>query len=165
MTAHRSNPRAVNSPSRLTAERAPRWGRPLAGATAVVFVISAAFPVVAGLSKDTASFPRWWGPLDVGIAFVLATLAIVVMSLAQGRMDQAAEDASYRAYRILIHAILAMLVAFFLLGDRIIWGHCLTGFAWRYWLLLYGLPSWLTVLGATGASTVHTGGSVGGPGP
>ena len=159
MAAYRSNPRADTDPDRLTTERPSRRGRPLAIAAAVVFCISAAFPVVAGLSKDTASFPRWWGVLDVGIAFVLAALAIAVMSLAHGRTDEAAEVASYRAYRVLIHGIFAMLVVFFLLGDRIVWANCLTGFAWRYWLLLYGLPSWIAAIGATRASAGGAGGS------
>jgi hypothetical protein len=110
-----------------------------------VFVVSAAFPAAAGLSKDTSSFPGWWGPLDVGLAFVLAILAMTILALAQGRVDRRAEEASYRAYRVLIHGIFAMLVAFVFLGDRIIWAQCLSGFAWRAWLLLYCLPAWLTV--------------------
>jgi hypothetical protein len=113
-----------------------------------VFVVSSVFPVVAGLATDTASFPRWWGPLDVGIAFVLALLAIVIFAMAEGHVDKQVEDASYRAYRILIHGILALLIVFFLCGDRIVWTHCLTGLAWRAWLLWYGLPAWLTAFGA-----------------
>jgi hypothetical protein len=57
----------------------PGRGRSLAVATAVVFFISSAFPVVAGLSKNTASFPKWWSVLDVGLAFVLAILAFGLM--------------------------------------------------------------------------------------
>jgi hypothetical protein len=84
--------------------------------------------------------------LNVGIAFILALLAIVVLALAQGQVSRQAEDASYRAYRVLLHGIFAMLVVFFLFGDRIVWVNCLTGFAWRAWLLSYGLPAWLTAL-------------------
>jgi hypothetical protein len=76
-------------------------------------------------------------------------LALVVIGCAEGKVSKPAEDASYRAYRVLIHGVLVMLVVFFLLGDRIVWSNCLTGFAWRTWLLLYGLPAWLTVSGAT----------------
>ena len=94
-----------------------------------MFFISLAFPVVAGLSKNTESFPKWWGPLDVGLAFVLAILALVIIGLTQGHVDEQAEDASYRAYRILNHGILAMCVVFMLFGDRIIWINCITGFA------------------------------------
>lgn len=108
-----------------------------------MFLVSSAFPVAAGLSHDTASFPKWWGVLDVALAFVLAVMAIAVSAVAQGRIDQAAADVSYRVYRVLIHGLLAMLILFFMFGDRIVWINCLTGFTWRAWLLLYTLPAWL----------------------
>ncbi len=125
------------------------WIRRLAVMTAIVFVISTAFPVVAGLSKDTASFPKWWGVLDVGIAFVLAILAFAVQALVRGKVNKQAEDSTYRAYRLLIHGIFAMLILFFLFGNRIVWINCLTGFAWRAWLLLYILPEWIAAMNAT----------------
>jgi uncharacterized protein YhhL (DUF1145 family) len=115
-------------------------GRPLAIATAVVFVISSVFPVVAGLSKNTSSFPRLWGRLDVAVAFVLAVMAFAVMMLARNTVDKRAEESTYRAYRVLLHGIFVMLLVFFLFGDRIVWINCLTGLAWRLWLLLYALP-------------------------
>ena len=124
----------------------PRWGRPLAIATAAMFCISAVFPVVAGLSKNTAAFPKWWGTADVVLAFVLAAMVFAVMVAAQGKISRQADDATYGAYRILIHGILVMSVVFFLAGDRITWINCLTGFAWRAWLLLYALPAWFTAL-------------------
>jgi hypothetical protein len=105
----------------------------------VLYVISSTFPVVAGLSKNTADFSKWWGRLDVGLSFVLAILAFTIMVLAEGKANQQAVDATYRAYRILIHGIFVMLVVFFLAGDRIIRIHCLTGFAWRSWLFAYCL--------------------------
>jgi hypothetical protein len=143
------NQRAVPDPTSLTTGPRGPWSRSLALATAVVFFISSVFPVVAGLSKNTAAFPKWWGTLDVGIAFFLASLVFAVMALGQGRVNRQAADASYRAYRVLIHGIFVMLVVFFLAGDRVVWPNCLTGFAWRTWLLLYSLPAWFTVFGAT----------------
>jgi hypothetical protein len=131
-----------------------QWGRPLAVVTAIVFAISSAFPAVAGLSKHTESFPKWWGVADVGIAFVLAVLACVVLALAQGEVTREVEDTSYRAYRLLIHGILVICVVFMFAGDRIIWVNCITGFAWRTWLLLYSLPAWLT-LSATSVGHGH----------
>jgi hypothetical protein len=125
------------------------WDSPLAITTAIVFCISSVFPIVAGFVTTRETWPRWWGVLDVAIAFVLAMLALAVIGLAEGRVNEPAEAVSYRVYRVLIHGILVMLVAFFLIGDRIVWSNCLTGFAWRSWLLFYGLPAWLTVLGAT----------------
>src|SRR5262245_9221155 len=110
--------------------------------TAVLFFISCAFPVVAAFVKDPQSWPKWWGVLDVGLAFVLVAMVCIIHTIARGRVDQCAQAASYRAYRMLLHGIIAMLLAFFLAGDRIIWTQCLTGFAWRTWLLLYALPFW-----------------------
>jgi hypothetical protein len=124
------------------------WSRPLAFATAVVFLVSCAFPAVTGLSKDTASFPAWWGTLDVGVAFLLAIMVIAVFASAQQHVTRQAEDAAYRAYRFLTHGFFAAIVVFLLLGDRIPWTNCLPGFAWRTWLLLYSLPVRLTALGA-----------------
>jgi protein-S-isoprenylcysteine O-methyltransferase Ste14 len=125
---------------------ANRWARPLALTAAVVFCISAVFPVGAGLSQNTALFPKWWGILDVVVAFVLAALTIVIVALAEGKVGRQAQDASYRAYRALSHGILVLIVVFFLFGDRIVWINCLPGFAWRSWVLLYGLPAWFTAL-------------------
>jgi hypothetical protein len=58
----------------------------------------------------------------------------------------AVEDATYRAYRVLIHGIFVVLVVFFLAGDQITWTNCLTGFGWRAWLLFYALPAWFPAL-------------------
>ena len=135
-------------PSTTTEPRAG-YNRPLAVVTAVVFFVSLIFPVIAGLSKNTADFPKWWGVLDVCLAFVLALLAFAVVGLARGKVNKQAEEASYRAYRILINVILAMMVVFFLFGDRIVWINCLTGFAWRSWLLLYCLPAWIAISGVS----------------
>ena len=144
-TSRPANPAATP----LTSKPNALWGRPLAISSAVVFCISSVFPVAVGLAKDTASFPPGWGTLDVGIAFVLAALAFAVFGLAKGRVNQQVEGLSYRAYRVLIHGIFALLLVFALLGDRIVWSNCLTGLAWRFWLLLYVLPAWVAVFGTT----------------
>jgi uncharacterized protein YhhL (DUF1145 family) len=128
----------------------PDWGRRLAIVTAAVFFVSLVFPVAAGLSHNTATFPKWWGALDVSVALVLAALALVILGFSQGKVSKQAEDVTYRAYRILIHGVFAMLVAFFLFGSRIVWSNCLTGLAWRTWLLLYALPAWFTAMMITG---------------
>ena len=146
----------INQPARTdlahqTSVQPAPWGRPLAITTAIVFCISSVFPVVAGFVTNRETWPRWWGALDVAIAFVLAMLALAVIGLAQGRVNKPAEDASYRAYRVLIHGIFAIGVVFILFGDRIVWSNCITGFAWRAWLLFYGLPAWLTALGTNAA--------------
>src|SRR5262245_33832769 len=122
--------------------------RSLALATAAVFLISSVFPVVAAFVKDTQSWPKWWGILDVGIAFILAVLAFMIQVFARDRVSQQAKESSYRAYRILLHGIFLMMLVFFIAGDRIMWTQCLTGFAWRAWLLSYVLPWWFVMFKA-----------------
>jgi len=48
-----------------------------------------------------------------------------------------------------LSATLSLKVTF---GDRRVWINCLSGFAWRAWLLLYCLPAWFTALRITAAS-------------
>jgi hypothetical protein len=96
--------------------------------------------------ENTEAFPKWWGTLDVGLAFVLAILVFVIMGIAHRNVDMQAKDATYRTYRVLNHGILAMGVVVMLFGDRIIWLNCVTGFMWRTWLLVYCLPWWFTAL-------------------
>lgn len=139
---HRAIPNAVVPPARPL----PPWSRPLAIATVTMFFISTAFPVVAGLSKNTGAFPKWWGMADVVLAFVLAAMVFAVMVAAHSKVSRQADDATYRAYRTLIHGIFVMLVGFFLAGDRITWTNCLTGLGWRAWLLLYALPAWFAAV-------------------
>jgi surface polysaccharide O-acyltransferase-like enzyme len=139
---------AVPDAAVLGTRPVPHWSRSLAVATVVIFFVSTAFPVVAGLSKNSGAFPKWWGIADVVLAFVLAAMVLAVMVAANGKINRQAEDATYRAYRVLSHGIFVMLVVFFLAGERITWVNCLTGFAWRAWLLLYALPSWFTVMKA-----------------
>ena len=78
-------------------------------------------------------------------------MVFAVMVAANGKINRHAEEATYRAYRVLTHGIFVMLVVFFLAGERITWINCLTGFGWRAWLLLYALPSWFTVAKAGAA--------------
>lgn len=88
------------------------------------------------------------------MAFVLRLLVLVIPGSAQGRVTRQAEDTTYRAYRILILRVFAILEVF-LFGDRIVWSNCLTGLAWRAWLLLYALPAWFTAMMATADRHVH----------
>lgn len=72
----------------------PRWSRPLAIATAATFCILAVFPAIAGISRNTAAFPKWWGITDVVLAFVLAAMVFVVMVAAHGKMSREADEAT-----------------------------------------------------------------------
>ena len=116
-------------------------GRRLAITTGIVFFISLAFPLIAGLSNITVASPRLWGVLDVAIAAVLATLVIVTIV----RFDRVVTDdvrlSAYHVYRLLTNVVIVLLVVFFLAGDRVKWNILLPGLAWRAWFLFYGLPA------------------------
>ncbi len=122
------------------------WAHRLAIWTAIVFAISSLFPAAAGLASNPATLPAWWGPADVVVAFLLAGVTITLSGLVGPNISNEAEASTYRAYRVLIHGILALVVLFFVAGNRITWINCLTGFAWRAWLLLYTLPAWFTAV-------------------
>lgn len=124
----------------------PSWIRPIAYAAAILFLLSWVFPVGAGLAKDTSAFPKWWGPVDVTLAFVLAIVAFGIQTQARGKLDRQAEDTTYRVYRTVTHAIIVVGVLVMLAGDRITWSNCATGFLWRAWLGLYILPWWLIAI-------------------
>jgi hypothetical protein len=117
--------------------------RPVCIAAAILFLLSAVFPIGAGLSHNAASFPHWWGTLDVGTAFLLAALALAVLAIGQLRISKQDEDATYHGYRVLIHGIFVLMVVFVFFGNRVAWSQCLSGIAWRSWLLLYVLPAWI----------------------
>jgi len=128
------------------------WARPFVFATAILFLLSWVFPIAAGLAKDTSAFPKWWGTVDVAVAFVLAIAAFGIQMLVRGRVDKGVEDAAYRIYRILTNGIIAVAVLVMLAGNRITWENCATGFLWRTWLALYLLPWWLAALRALGVT-------------
>ena len=117
--------------------------RPIAFAAAVLFILSWIFPLGAGLTRDTTSFPKWWGSVDVGLAFVIALLAFVIQGLVREKVDKQAETTTCRFYRIFTHALLAVGLVVMRAGSRVTWINCATGFLWRTWLLLYILPWWL----------------------
>ncbi len=127
-------------------------GRILAILTAVLFVVSSIFPLAAGLAKDTSYFPKWWGRADVALAFVLAIAVFAVLGMARGNVNQEGINDSYAAYRALNHVLFAGILIFVFFGDRIAWSHCLSGFAWRTWLLVYVLPSWFMLLQGSSAA-------------
>ena len=132
-----------------------RWARPFALASAVVFLISLAFPVTATLFTDTSVFPKWVGVVDVVLAFVIVILAFVLYGLAHSQVNKQIEEITYRAYRILIHGIFVLILIFFLFRERVIWINGLLGIAWRAWLLLYILPEWFTVIRAPSKAVSH----------
>jgi hypothetical protein len=121
--------------------------RAIAVTAAILFVLSWAFPVAAGLVRYPTSLPQWWGTVDVALAFVVAVGALIIPGLSHGNVDQQAERTAYRIYRSSLHALLVVGILVMLAGDRIQWANCATGFLWRTWLFLYILPWWLAATG------------------
>jgi hypothetical protein len=123
--------------------------RAIALTAAILFVLSWIFPVAAGLVRNPASLPRWWGTVDVALAFVVGVGALVIPGLGHRNLDKQTERTTYQIYRSSLHAILLVGVLVMLAGDRIKWANCATGFLWRTWLFLYILPWWLAAAGRT----------------
>jgi hypothetical protein len=121
--------------------------RAIALTAAILFVLSWAFPVGAGLVRNPTSLPQWWGTVDVALAFVVAVGAIGIQGLGHGNVHKQAERTTYRIYRSSLHALLVVAVLVMLAGDRIKWVNCATGFLWRTWLFLYILPWWIAAAG------------------
>jgi len=117
--------------------------RAIALTAAILFVLSWIFPVGAGLVRNPTSLPRWWGTVDVTLAFVVAVGAFGIQALGHRNVDKQAERIAYRIYRSSLHAILLVGVLVMLAADRVKWANCATGFLWRTWLFLYILPWWL----------------------
>jgi hypothetical protein len=122
--------------------------RVIALAVAILFVLSWVFPVGACLASDPTNLPRWWGPVDVALAFVVALGAFGVQVLARKLVDKETERTTYRVYRTLLHALLVIGVLVMVAGGHVKWGSCATGFLWRAWLALYILPWWLACAAA-----------------
>jgi hypothetical protein len=119
--------------------------RSLAIATAVMFCVSTAFPVVAAVYPN-AELPRVVGVLDGIIAFSVVILAMVLHVRTQGKVTKHDHDSAYKGYRLVMHTIPGLLLMFFVFGDRIAWNIGLVGLAWRAWLLVYTLPAWYAAL-------------------
>jgi len=111
--------------------------RAIALIAAILFIVSWIFPVVAGLVRNPTTLPKWWGTVDVALAFVVAVGACLIPGLGRGNIDRQAEQTTYRIYRRSLHAILVVGVVVFRGGDRIKWANCATGFLWHVAILVH----------------------------
>src|SRR6185503_15829997 len=81
--------------------------------------------------------PRWGGPVDVGIAFAVVAVSTGIYMKAGGNITGEPVELSYRIATVLPTVVI---LAMWILADRLIWNVLLPGVAWRMWLLLYTLP-------------------------
>lgn len=111
---------------------------------AALFIVSSSFPVAASVLRlDPA--PRWVGVVDVVLAFALIVLGMVIVSRKPKDFDAPVVEAAFRVYRGLANALLFLLALFLVVEDAIEWGILLPGLAWRAWLLVLVLPSWIAL--------------------
>jgi hypothetical protein len=109
-----------------------------------LFIVSSSFPVAASVLRlDPA--PRWLGVADVVVAFALVVVGMVIVSKKPTNFDAHAVEIAFRAYRILANALLFLFALFLVIGDSIDWNILLPGLAWRAWLLVLVLPSWIAL--------------------
>ena len=95
------------------------WIQRVAFMAPSLFLVSWVFPVGAGLAKDTSAFPKWWGPVDVGLAFILAIVAFAIQSHARGKVDRQAEETTYRVHRTTTHALVLVAVLVMVAGGPV----------------------------------------------
>jgi hypothetical protein len=111
---------------------------------AVLFIVSSAFPMVASVRRPDPT-PGWLGVFDVVLAFALVVAGAFIVSRKPRDFDAPIVEAAFRAYRRLANVLLLLLVLFFVVGDAVQWGILLPGLAWRGWLLVLVLPSWIAL--------------------
>jgi hypothetical protein len=110
-----------------------------------LFVVSTAFPVVAGV-LDMNRPPRWLGIADVAVAALLFAAAATVAARSRGTVTDHHRLSAFRISQAVATVIPALLLAYFILGPRVDWTVLVIGVAWRAWLLLYTLPSLIAAL-------------------
>lgn len=108
----------------------------LARVTASLFVVSALFPIAAGL-LNLATPPRWLGMADVAVAAALAVAALLLATRAGPQPTERNLAAGFKISRAVAGVIPALLVLFFVAGHRVNWEVLVVGLAWRAWLLVY----------------------------
>jgi hypothetical protein len=111
----------------------------LARVTTALFVVSSAFPVVAGL-LNVPTPPRSLGIADVTVAAMLVVAAMVLVTRAPSPPADRELAAAFRAARAVAGIIPVLLVLFFLAGNRVNWQVLVIGLAWRGWLFVYIAP-------------------------
>ena len=111
---------------------------------AALFIVSSAFPMVASVRGPDLA-PAWVGVFDVVLAFALVVVGMVIVSRKPRDFAPHIVETGFRAYRTLADVLLLLLVLFFVIGGAIQWSILLPGLAWRAWLLVLVLPSWIAL--------------------
>jgi hypothetical protein len=129
----------------VTGAARSRLGPQAAQAFVVLFLLSTAFPVAAGLLPLSA-VSNALGVLDVVVAGVVLVLGFAIESAAREQVTDDDRRLAWRVVRVLANVPLLLLIVFFVRSDIVRWDVLLVGLAWRTWLLLWVLPSIVALL-------------------
>jgi hypothetical protein len=138
LTLFSGGQRMTEGPSGVTSSRG------LVVSSLGLFAVSSVFPLAASVLEVDRP-PTWVGVLDVAIAIALVALGMVIVSRKARGFAAPVIASAFRAYRGLANALLILLALFFIAGETIRWSTLLPGLAWRGWLLVMVLPSWLSL--------------------
>jgi hypothetical protein len=114
----------------------------LAWWAALLFFVSTSFPVGASLIS-VGAWPRWMGVADVITAFTWVFVVFAIETLTREKPSDEIRKKSFAVYRAISILPLALIVIYFLAGDRVDWEVLLIGLGWRSWLAIYAFPNWL----------------------
>jgi hypothetical protein len=140
----------------LQIKACPRWGgnKPLKKAyfkglgrfplitAAVLFCVSMMFPIIGSLIQISQA-PSWFGIWDVGLAFTMMGSLIWVYVLYHRLITLPIFQITYRVFLGVFYVVLALLVVYMTMGDKVRWAGGLPGLVWRTYALFYFLPSWI----------------------
>ena len=120
-------------------QSAPDSTPELARLCILLFAASTAFPVTAGLLNPVTP-SRLLGVADVVVGVLLFVASATIASRRRGKVTSHDQIRAFGVSQIVFASIPALLIVFFVVGERIDWRVLVIGLAWRGWLLLYTLP-------------------------
>ena len=88
-------------------------------------------------TRDYRTFPVWVGWLDVGLSLTLLITGVIIKERVKEHIQEHDISISYQIMQTLLVLLLLVLWWF---REHIDFNY-LTGVAWRFWLLMYCLPS------------------------
>ena len=118
-----------------------RWGRLLVWLGMGQFAVSLVLLLVASTSRER--LPTWGGVLDVALAVMVVITVGFIRSAAAGAIGNRALRLSYAVATGLPTAVV---LALWVVAERLVFTTLLPGLAWRLGMLLYALPAALTLL-------------------
>ena len=122
--------------------RVRRSGRVLMGVDALLSSVSWALLLYAS-THAFEQLPKWAGPLDGVIAFIVVILSAVIERSYRGLISA---ELTQLAHTLATYLVPALLILLFILQHQLIWNTLLPGLAWRVYVVLLVLPASLAAI-------------------